>query len=233
MRQLHSDLWTRDAPQRFFGVEVGARMTVVRLPGPRLLLHSPVPAAPELLREVEALGPVAYLVAPNKFHHLSAGDWQRARQYLEAALDGDSSYKQALLNLGLISVRQGSYDEAVATFGKVMGKPEVYERIGALCLVEGNFDDADRFLNLAIASSPTYYKEAYDTLEKLHVLREAANTPKRAAPRRIKTSFTAHEFSFAESEISLIGKDDLYPPDLSIGTTRRPSRFTLDQSVWR
>lgn len=78
MQQLHSDLWIADAPLRFFGLEVGARMTVVRLPGPKLLLHSPIEAAADLVREVESLGPVAYLVAPNRFHHLFVGEWQRA-----------------------------------------------------------------------------------------------------------------------------------------------------------
>jgi hypothetical protein len=78
MQQLHSDLWITDSPLRFLGLEVGARMTVVRLPGPRLLLHSPIAAAPDLVREVEALGPVAYIVAPNRLHHLFVGEWQRA-----------------------------------------------------------------------------------------------------------------------------------------------------------
>lgn len=78
MRQLHSDLWIADAPQRFLGLEVGARMTVVRLPGSRLLLHSPVPAGAELVGEVEALGSVAWIVAPNRFHHLYVEQWQRA-----------------------------------------------------------------------------------------------------------------------------------------------------------
>jgi hypothetical protein len=78
MHQLHSDLWITDSPLRFLGLEVGARMTIVRLPGPRLLLHSPIAAAPELVREVKSLGPVAYLVAPNRFHHLFVGEWQRA-----------------------------------------------------------------------------------------------------------------------------------------------------------
>jgi hypothetical protein len=78
MQQLHSDIWVADSPLRFLGLEIGARMTVVRLPGPRLLLHSPVAPTAELVREVEALGPVAYLVAPNRFHHLSLGEWQRA-----------------------------------------------------------------------------------------------------------------------------------------------------------
>ncbi len=78
MQQLAPDLWVADSPLRFFGLEVGARMTVVRLPGPRLLLHSPIAASPERVREVEALGPVAHLVAPNRFHHLFVGEWQRA-----------------------------------------------------------------------------------------------------------------------------------------------------------
>jgi len=78
MRQLDRDLWIADAPLRFLGLEVGARMTVVRLPGSGLLLHSPVRATPELLREVAALGWVAYLLAPNRLHHLFVADWQRA-----------------------------------------------------------------------------------------------------------------------------------------------------------
>ena len=78
MQQLHSDLWITDSPLRFLGLEVGARMTVVRLPGPKLLLHSPIAAAPDLVREVKALGPVAYIVAPNRLHHLFVGEWQGA-----------------------------------------------------------------------------------------------------------------------------------------------------------
>ncbi|MBW2273682.1 MAG: DUF4336 domain-containing protein [Deltaproteobacteria bacterium] len=78
MQQLDSDLWIADSPLRFLGLEIGARMTIVRLPGSKLLLHSPIAATPDLVREVKALGPVAYLVAPNRFHHLFVGEWQRA-----------------------------------------------------------------------------------------------------------------------------------------------------------
>ena len=78
MEQLHSDLWVTDSPLRFLGLEVGARMTVVRLPNGRLLLHSPIAATAERVREVEALGSVAYIVAPNLLHHLFVGEWQEA-----------------------------------------------------------------------------------------------------------------------------------------------------------
>jgi hypothetical protein len=78
MQRLHPDLWISECPLRFLGVELGARMTIVRLPGPKLLLHSPIAATDELVREVTALGPVAYIVAPNKLHHLFINDWQQA-----------------------------------------------------------------------------------------------------------------------------------------------------------
>jgi len=78
MRQIHSDVWITEAPLRFLGIEVGARMTVVRLPDSKLLLHSPVAVSAELVSEVAALGTVAYLVAPNRLHHLFVGQWKEA-----------------------------------------------------------------------------------------------------------------------------------------------------------
>lgn len=91
MRQLHSDVWVAESPLRFLGLEVGSRMTVVRLPGPKLLLHSPIAPTAELVREIDSLGPVAYLVAPNRFHHLSIGKWlethSEAQVYVAPGLD--------------------------------------------------------------------------------------------------------------------------------------------------
>jgi len=75
MKQLDQDLWIADQPLRIAGVELGARMTVVKLPNQELLLHSPIRPTAELLDEVRALGNVAALVAPNRFHHLFAGAW--------------------------------------------------------------------------------------------------------------------------------------------------------------
>jgi hypothetical protein len=78
VRQLDSDLWVTESPLRFLGLEVGARMTVIRLPRSRLLVHSPIAATPERLRQVRSLGSVAYVVAPNRLHHLFVGEWQQA-----------------------------------------------------------------------------------------------------------------------------------------------------------
>jgi hypothetical protein len=49
-------------------------MTVVRLSGERLLLHSPVTLDTELRAQLDSLGRVCFAVAPNRVHHLYAGE---------------------------------------------------------------------------------------------------------------------------------------------------------------
>lgn len=73
LRQLAENLWIADRPQTFYGLPVGTRMTVVRLAGDRLLLHSPVALDGQLRGELDALGRVSFAVAPNRVHHLYAG----------------------------------------------------------------------------------------------------------------------------------------------------------------
>lgn len=72
------DLWTATRPLRFWGVETGTRMTVVRLSEGGLFVHSPVALDAETRRAVDALGPVRAVVAPSLFHHLYAGEWMEA-----------------------------------------------------------------------------------------------------------------------------------------------------------
>lgn len=64
------------------GFPFPVRMTVVRLADGSLVLISPVPIDDELAAELAALGPVAFLVAPNLLHHLFLG--AAARRYPQA-----------------------------------------------------------------------------------------------------------------------------------------------------
>ncbi len=102
MQQLDTDLWVSDAPLRFVGLELGTRMTVVRLPGGELLLHSPVPTTPELVRAVGELGPVTYLIAPNRFHHMFVGEWQA--HFPEAAIHVAPGLETKRADLSIASV---------------------------------------------------------------------------------------------------------------------------------
>ena len=84
LRQLARGIWIAERPQRFYWLEVGARMTVIRLADVSLLLHSPLELDPELRRELDSIGRVRFAVAPNRFHHLYAG--QVAKAYPGARL---------------------------------------------------------------------------------------------------------------------------------------------------
>lgn len=78
LRPLADNLWVAERPQKFYGLPVGTRMTVIRLADGKLLLHSPVALSVGLRQELDAIGSVSYVVAPNRLHHLYAGDVARA-----------------------------------------------------------------------------------------------------------------------------------------------------------
>jgi len=64
-------LWTCWRPLRFFGVELGTRMTVCRLGDGSLWVHSPVAPERVVLAALQVLGgAVEHVVAPSKLHHL-------------------------------------------------------------------------------------------------------------------------------------------------------------------
>jgi hypothetical protein len=84
LERLDDGLFAFQTPLKFLGLHLGTRMTVVVLDDGGLWVHSPVALTPELRAEVDALGPVRHIVAPNLYHHLFAGEWARA--YPEAAL---------------------------------------------------------------------------------------------------------------------------------------------------
>lgn len=71
-------IWVATRPLRFFGVEIGTRMTVVRLAAGGLFVHSPVALDAATREAVDALGPVVAIVAPCLFHHLYVAEWGQA-----------------------------------------------------------------------------------------------------------------------------------------------------------
>jgi len=74
LRTLTDGVHVAEAHQRFVGLEVGARMTVLDTPAGRLV-HSPIAGS---VSAVEATGAPAWVLAPNLLHHLYAGPWADA-----------------------------------------------------------------------------------------------------------------------------------------------------------
>ena len=78
MTPFADNIWVETRRAKFFGVETGSRMTVVRLSEGGLFVHSPVALDSETRRAVDALGEVRAVVAPSLFHHLFVGEWMAA-----------------------------------------------------------------------------------------------------------------------------------------------------------
>jgi hypothetical protein len=79
------EIWVAEGPVvRYHGFPYPTRMAILRLRDGGLFLWSPIAATPELRAEVDALGPVRCLVAPNKLHHLFLAEWKAA--YPEARI---------------------------------------------------------------------------------------------------------------------------------------------------
>lgn len=78
MTPFGEGLWVDTDPVRFLGMRLTATMAVLRLGDEGLLVFSPLASTESRRAEVEKLGTVAHLYAPNLFHHLSMGDWATA-----------------------------------------------------------------------------------------------------------------------------------------------------------
>lgn len=73
-RSLAPGVHVAEAKQRYLGLEVGTRMTVLELDG-GLLVHSPFDADPSC---VAGFGDARWALAPNLLHHLYVGRWAEA-----------------------------------------------------------------------------------------------------------------------------------------------------------
>jgi hypothetical protein len=78
LKAVAPEIWECSQPLRVTGMELGHRMTVVRLGTNGLWIHSPVEWSTELEAELGTLGVVRHVVAPNRFHDLYLEGWRSA-----------------------------------------------------------------------------------------------------------------------------------------------------------
>ena len=84
--QIAPNLWHMTCAIKTAGLPFTSRMTVVRFASGKLWIHSPVRFDEAVREQLARLGEVAWIVAPNKAHHMFAGDCLRA--FPDAALYG-------------------------------------------------------------------------------------------------------------------------------------------------
>ena len=78
LKPVTENIWIVDSgPFRVAGlIPVPLRMTVIRLKSGDMLLHSPTRRTDSLQHDIEALGLVRHLVAPNPFHWAFIREWK-------------------------------------------------------------------------------------------------------------------------------------------------------------
>lgn len=114
LRTLADGLSLAEQPLRFLGVPVGARMSIVKLAAGGLLLYSPIAPSDELVAAVAALGDVRLILAPNRFHHLFAGEWQKHAPGAQTWIAGALRSKRAdLAHTGILEERMTPFDDDV------------------------------------------------------------------------------------------------------------------------
>ncbi|WP_162232274.1 tetratricopeptide repeat protein [Methylogaea oryzae] len=105
------------------------------------------------------------------YSYYLAGDLEQARARFQQALSADPSFQRAQYNLALVTAKLGSYQEAVALFGKLMEPDAAYNNVGYLCMMEGKYDEAEAFFRKAIEISPKYNVIANENLKALQRMR--------------------------------------------------------------
>jgi hypothetical protein len=83
LKPVAENVWIVDGPLIRFSMPwpkmpFPTRMTVVRLAGENLFIHSPTPLVPELRAEIERLGRTRWIVGPNRIHYWWIPDWRAA-----------------------------------------------------------------------------------------------------------------------------------------------------------
>lgn len=106
-------LWIADGGIIQFGVgglsaPFTTRMTVARMLDGDVLVHSPIAPNDELRAQIDALGPLRYIVAPNTLHYWWVPDWKaaypEARVFAPAALEGRTK-RPVQIDAHLMSLR--------------------------------------------------------------------------------------------------------------------------------
>lgn len=79
LKQFGHEIWTADGPDVLVvGFHYPTRMAVIRLSDRSLFIWSPIPLNDGLRTELDGLGQVRHIVAPNSLHHLFLPEWKRA-----------------------------------------------------------------------------------------------------------------------------------------------------------
>lgn len=123
-KPVAKDVWVVDGPTIGFGppllrMPFPTRMTIIRLDGRRLFVHSPTELTPALRAEVEGLGAPTWIIGPNRIHYWWIPDWHRAfpqaAVHLAPRIVEQAKGRIDFAHQALAGDRGYAWDDAIAT----------------------------------------------------------------------------------------------------------------------
>lgn len=115
------------------------------------------PNSPELLNNIG-------------FALYSADKLTEAASYYTKALQINPGFKKAIYNYALLQARLSNYEQAHIAFAKVSSPAEASNNIGYIAMMNGDYSEANNYLQEAINISPQFYKKANDNLKRLEIM---------------------------------------------------------------
>lgn len=74
---VKDEIWILEYPIHYGGMDLYARMTIIRLANGDLIIHDPYRIDEKTKQAIDALGTVKYIIAPGSYHHLFVKDFQQ------------------------------------------------------------------------------------------------------------------------------------------------------------
>lgn len=141
LREIDNNLWVAEQPFKYWGIDVGTRMSVIRLKS-ELIIISPIKPNEEIIHQLNNIGQVAYIIAPNLYHHLFISEFQAI--YTSAKLIIPKGLNIKLPNLDfahLLNDNEGSIENQIDYL--LIDGFKVLDRFGASTLNEYVFFHKD------------------------------------------------------------------------------------------
>lgn len=76
LKQIDNNLWIAEQPFKYFGLSVGTRMTLIKLDNGELVAISPIDIKYINTSQINELGKVSHIIAPNCYHYLFAAKFK-------------------------------------------------------------------------------------------------------------------------------------------------------------
>jgi hypothetical protein len=178
------DIWITDGPviRAAAGFHYPTRMVVMRLADGALVLWSPIALSAQLRAEVETVGKVRHLVAPNTLHHTFLAEWHQG--FPDAMVHAPPGLRQkrtdiafdADLSDGPVAAWAGEIDHAIMWGNRITQEAVFFHRKSATVI----------FADLIQQFSPGWFTGWRALVARLDLM----TAPQPCVPRKFRLAFT-------------------------------------------